>query len=488
MVDPIVGILYKINSEKWYKYFNVTIMEKKCNLMKAVKIILFLLFNLCSVAQSHIDQLNYGVVLDDPGMRKAVVRKDISYLEDAKGTLHVDIYSPPNLKANDKRPAIIFLNAIGDEAGERKLKSWGIYTTWPQLMAAQGYIGISMETDGSRIKESIQGLFKFLADKGSNYNVDTGRLGVYAASANVSRSSEYLMSREVYKGIKAAVLYYGRPPVGPFRKDLPVLFVISEGDMNSGYNNLWSEVLKNNAPWTIKMGTGMPHAFDAYSDNDEARKLVKETISFWKNHLDTVARPSWKYSKGREVLGSLQMNRPKAMSLLKSLTDENPEDIGALLFYANQLRQDKKYDEAIPLFKKALSKDAKNAQVMVDIAVLFYTKNEDSVAEAYILSAINTGKMKRGDYAELGFYLLAANKNKEAAVYYEKAISISADAFDYYYLARAYAKLNDKENAIKVLGKALINGYGSKHQVDNDHDFDLIRSDDRFKKLLSSIK
>ena len=131
--------------------------------------------------------------------------------------------------------------------------------------------------------------------------------------ANVSRSSEYLISSEAFEGIKAAVLYYGRPPVCSFRKDLQVLFVIAEGDMNRGYQNLWAEVLKNNAPWTIKMATGMPHGFDVNTDNNEARILIKETISFWKNHLDTVRAPSWKYSLGRDIIGSLQMNRPKRL-------------------------------------------------------------------------------------------------------------------------------------------------------------------------------
>ena len=60
-------------------------------------------------------------------------------------------------------------------------------------MAAQGYIGISMESNGASIQESIGGLFKFLGDKGSVYQIDKDRLGVYAASANVSQSSRYLM-------------------------------------------------------------------------------------------------------------------------------------------------------------------------------------------------------------------------------------------------------------------------------------------------------
>jgi hypothetical protein len=71
---------------------------------RAGAIILFLVFNLYSFSQSAIDPLSYGVVLDDPGMKKVLIKKDISYLQDTGGNLHIDIYSPPNLKATDKRP------------------------------------------------------------------------------------------------------------------------------------------------------------------------------------------------------------------------------------------------------------------------------------------------------------------------------------------------------------------------------------------------
>ena len=431
---------------------------------------------------------SYGVVLDDTRMKSVIVKKDIAYLEDDKGKLHIDIYTPPNLKATEIKPAIIFLNAIGDDLDGRKLKNWAIYTTWPTLMAAQGYIGVSMECDRERIRESLQGVFKFLEAKGSSYGIDKDRLGVYAASANVSRSSEYLMSNEVSKGIKAAVLYYGRPPVGPFRKDLPVLFLIAEGDINPGYNSLWSEVLKNSAPWTIKMATAMPHGFDANTDNDEARVFIKETISFWKNHLDPVAAPSWNYSIGRDIIGSLQMNRPKALSLLKTVTDENPNDIAALMFYANQLQNEKLFDQAIVIYNKVLAKQPDNVRVLRSLAVLSYSQNKDKEGESYISRAIKTGEMKRGDYATIGFYLLAANKNKEAVYYYEKAMAISRDSFDSYYLAKGYAKLNDIENALRALDYAVKNGYGSKQQIENDSSFDLIRSNEKFRELLSTVK
>ena len=134
----------------------------------------------------ELDPYDYGVVLDDSRMKTVVVKKDIPYLNDEKGTLHIDLYSPPGLKAKDMRPAIIFLNAIGDDPDGGNLKDWAVYKTWPALIAANGYIGVSMECDRNRIRESIQGLFNFLETKGGFYGIDKDRLGVYALSQCIS--------------------------------------------------------------------------------------------------------------------------------------------------------------------------------------------------------------------------------------------------------------------------------------------------------------
>ena len=448
----------------------------------------------CSFSQttsvpSTVEALQYGVVLDDPKMKNVKAQKDITFLNDGKGTLKLDMYSPPDLKTGDKRPAIIFLNAIGERPGERKVKSWGIYTTWPALMATHGYIGISMEADGTRIQESIGGLFQFIENKGSNYHIDKNNLGVYAASANVTQSAVYLMSGKAYKGIKAAVLYYGATPTGPFRKDLPVFFVISEGDVRPGsYNGLWEQVLKNNAPWTIKMGTAMPHAFDAFSDNDDARRIVRETISFWKSNLDPVPAPLFAHSKGRDVLGLLQMNRPRAIEILKTIIEENPDDSRALGLYAEILQQDNKLPESEAVLKKILAQKPGDPQTMISLAGLAYRQNHVTQGDNYVSAVERSGKMTRDHYASLGFNLLVADKNREAATYYQKALDMAPRAVDYYNLACAYAKINDIENALKALEQSVKYGYNSKQQFENDPDLTSLKSDSRYKELLGKLK
>lgn len=439
---------------------------------------------------SPLDALQYGVVLDHPGMKKVVVKPDIPYLKDAKGSLNLDLYLPPGLGAKETRPAIIFLNAIGDAPGQRKVKSWGIYSTWPRLMAAYGYVGISMETDGGRIPESIQGLFDFIAAQGSAYHIDRERLGVYAASANVTRSAEYLMKETAYKGIKAAVLYYGNAPAGPYRKDLPVFFVVAEGDVQrQAYGNLWQEVLKNNAPWTIKMGTGMPHAFDAYSDNDAARKIVKETISFWQNELDPVPAPSWPHSQGRDILGSIHMEREKAIVMLKSLLKEYPDDVNALLFYGDALRDTpNEYGTAETAYKKILSLQPKNSEVLVKLAALCYAHDKTAEAEKYMATAAQSEPVNPYLCFQLGYNLLVANKNAAATVFYEKGLTLEQRCVDYYNLACAYAKMNDKEKAFANLEKALERGCNSKQQYEGDPDLESLKSDRRFAEIIAKTK
>ncbi len=190
----------------------------------------------------------WGVVLDHPEMKNVKVKPDVPFLEDGKGTLKMDIYFPPDIRENEKRPAVIFLNAMGDSPGQPTAKSRRIYRTWPQLVAAYGMVGISMESDRERNQESIQALFKFLKENGAAVHVDADRLGVYAASAHVPPSATYLMGDKAFPGIKAAVLYYGATPAGPYRKDLPVPKQMSlemptvalAGDNEA------------NTPWTVK--------------------------------------------------------------------------------------------------------------------------------------------------------------------------------------------------------------------------------------------
>ena len=115
------------------------------------------------------------MVYDVPATKNVKLKADVPYLKNTKDTLGIDIYTPPDMKAGEKLPAVIFLNAIGDAPGN-KVKNWEIYKTFPRLLAAHGIIGISMDADGGQIQESLRALFDFLEKEGAAHGIDATRI------------------------------------------------------------------------------------------------------------------------------------------------------------------------------------------------------------------------------------------------------------------------------------------------------------------------
>lgn len=462
-----------------------------------IRILLILLLGSAfgSVAQTNelfspFDARHWGVVLENPNTKNVVIKRDVTYLNDGKGSLHIDIYMPPGIQATEKRPAVVFLNGIGEAPGQPRVKSWGIYNTWPQLMAANGIIGISMETDGTRVQESMRGLFKFLNENSSIHNIDPTRLGVYAASANVTQSGIYLMSEDAFKGIKAAVLYYGTPPLGPYRKDLSVLFVIAEGDVGrTNYSTLWAEVLKNNAPWTIKMGTALPHAFDAFEDTDESRRVVKETISFWKNNLESVEQPSWPSSLPRQALSAQYMqNHDKAADLTKEWLQTHPQDEPAWRSFGTSLKRANRLVEAEAALKKYLEKQPNDPNTLVGLSQVLYGLNKDEEAKQIFSKAEKTMSLQRFHHTSTASYLYQNKKFGESASYYQKALALEPRAVDFYNMACSWSLGGNKDKAFEALNKAVELGYNGKSNYENDADLASLKQDARWNELLTKLK
>ena len=53
----------------------------------------------------------------------------------------MDVYVPPDLSENEKRPVVIFLHGGGKT--DYTPKDWGVYTSWGRLIAASGFVGVT---------------------------------------------------------------------------------------------------------------------------------------------------------------------------------------------------------------------------------------------------------------------------------------------------------------------------------------------------------
>lgn len=444
--------------------------------------------------RSPLDATAWGVVYDVPSTKQVKVATDVPYLKDARGTLAIDIYSPPDLKAGEKRPAVVFMNAIGDPPNN-KVKSWEIYRTWPRLMAAHGLIGVSMETDGSRIQECIRGVFDFLSAKGETYGVDGTRLGLYAASANVTNTTEYLASNEASKNIRAAVLYYGGVPGGNLRSDLPVLFIVAQSDaprLGPQLTGLWQRVVETRAPWTLLFATGLPHAFDAFSDNDEARRIVQQSIGFWKSHLEPVAQPPWQKSAAREIVAAgYGGENERALGLLNEWVKGNPNDTQAYQLMGGTLQRLNRFDEAATAYEKAQALGADPNGIWTSLGQIRVSQRRYEEAVQFFTRAINGGVQNGFIYGQLAYAQLHTGQNQEAIQNYEKAFAVGVPPFNrgvsYYNLACGYARLGQKEKALDALAKAVAAGFTNRNAYETDTDFESLRAETRFKEILASL-
>lgn len=445
--------------------------------------------------RSPLDPTAWGVVYDTTATMQVKVTPEVTYFKDDRSDLKIDIYSPPDAKAGERRPAVIFLNAIGDQP-TNKVKSWAIYSTWPRLIAAHGMVGISMDADGTRIQDSLKGLFDFLAKEGAKHGIDAERLGVYAASANVTQSSIYLMGDGAAKGVKAAALYYGGAPQGAIRKDLPVFFVVAEGDIVGGLGQqaipLWQRVAEARAPWTMVFASRQPHAFDAFEDSDESRRIIKQTIDFWKTHLEPVPKPAWEPSKDRAIVSAIYMNdAARSAAMLKPYTEANPRDAQGFIHYARMLSQQQKFPEAFAAFETAYKLQPTNPASQAGMGQIRFSEKRYADAENHISTALNAGFRNPGLYNQLAFSQLFQNKNEEAIENFEAALAMGMTgqfrANALYNMACAYARLKNADKAFEMLEKAVDAGRVNRATYESDTDLADLRSDPRFAKLLERM-
>src|SRR5947199_7467137 len=99
------------------------------------------------------------VVLKVPGMDKVKVVENLKYTKSDDPNVLMDIYIPPDLSENEKRPAVIFLHGVAKT--DYTPKDWGVYTSWGGLIAASGFVAVTFT---HRLEYPIASLEKEAAD------------------------------------------------------------------------------------------------------------------------------------------------------------------------------------------------------------------------------------------------------------------------------------------------------------------------------------
>jgi dienelactone hydrolase len=375
-------------------------------------------------ARPEHDVTSQELVYRIPGMDAVSVRREVPYKKTDSGQLKLDLYYPADFREGSLRPAVVFVNGVGDQPGS-KLKDWGPYRSWGRLIAASGWIAVTFEARGP-YKESrpdIRDLFRFLQSDGARLGVDAGGLAAWACSGNVYSGLPVLME-DVGPGVLCAVVYYGSSPAEKIRTDLPVFFVRAGRDsrtLNADIDRLTARAAAAGAPWTLVQAPNSHHAFDVLDETEESRRIVRQTLDFFREFL--APRP-----------GSAAPPSETRRALAPWFAHEYAEAASA---YGDYVR----------------------------------THPDDAVA-----------------YLRLGLSQAHLLRLAEAETNLRKAVSLGADRpADLYNVACGYALLGQSGKALDALERAVAGGFDNRQLLASDEDLASLRSTSRFQKLLGTL-
>jgi dienelactone hydrolase len=334
----------------------------------------------CPTFAQQSDVLKRATVYRLPEMDKAIVKSDVTFKTAGSEALKMDLYYPAAHKSGSKRPAVIFLNGVGNPAGPAsKLKEWGQYTSWPRLIAASGMIAISHDSRQSDSSSDAADLIAYVRSNASSLDIDESRIGIWSCSANVRAAVPLVMQQD--RGyIRAAVFYYGVMPGEPTRLDLPMLVVRAGHDVpgiNKGIDAFAAKALAADAQLTLVNYVDGQHGFDLLDDNDQSREVIRQTLDFMKFHLSkTSYEAARRAPTPAQFLDTLtRQGAQKALWVYAEARKTAPDDV---LFKENtlnamgyELLQNGKTKDAIELFKINVASYPESANVY------------DSLSEAY---------------------------------------------------------------------------------------------------------
>ena len=445
--------------------------------------------------RSPFQSTDWGVVYDVPGTAEVRVEKNLTFQRAGARELQLDVYLPP--RATGPLPAIVFANAVGDHLPDR-VKEWGTYRTWPRLVAALGFAGVSMDCDGEHVPESLASAFAFLEREGARHGIDPTRMGVYAASANVGETSRFLLGPEAPRGVLAAVFYYGLPQVPEtMRRDLPVLCVSAESDLarlREPVDALFTRVLAAGAPWTFEVATGMPHAFDVFSDTDASRRTIQRTLAFWRSFLEPVPQPGRSPSPERAILAAMFGNdEATTVRLLGEWIAAHPDEPAGYEARGTVLCRMRRTREARPDLEKALALGSDDAGVHGSYGMMLALEGKHAPAVEHMRRAIAGNWYSSEMYGALGHSQLVLGQNEAAVASYEEALRLGIPpgpntlGLASYNLACGYARLGRKADALSSIERAVGEHFGTKREYESDADFATLREEERFLAALERL-
>ncbi len=256
------------------------------------------------------------VVLKVPGMDNVKVVQNLKYTKSDDPNVLMDIYVPPDLSEDQKRPAVIFLH--GGAKTDYTPKDWGVYTSWGRLIAASGFVGVtfthrleypnaSLEKAATDVRDAIN----YVRSNADKYHIDKERICLIAYSAGgplltlamrgdmpfvrclVGFYAFMDIQQSDYRKTEKLETVKSFSPITYLQTDaskIPPMFIARAGHdevptMLDSIDRFVNEALARNIALTFLNHPQGVHGFDNQNDDDRSREIIRTAIEFVRLHL-----------------------------------------------------------------------------------------------------------------------------------------------------------------------------------------------------------
>jgi len=206
------------------------------------------------------------------------------------------------------------------------------------------------------------------------------------------------------------------------------------------------------------------------------------------------AEESAKQSKSSELFVEAlnlanQKKYEEAVAIYKKILNLFPDNAEAFNNLGSSYTSLKRYMQAKESFISAIMLRPEYSDAHYNLGIIYRILDETTKAIDSYKKAIEHDSNHFDAYINLGNIYLEINNPSEAFHYYSTATKISPDdPIGYFHLARFYSKQKEVDRAIENLRTSLEKGYNRPRKyIEDNEDFNIIEEDPRFQILLDKF-
>ncbi|MBS4014412.1 MAG: tetratricopeptide repeat protein [Bacteroidetes bacterium] len=121
----------------------------------------------------------------------------------------------------------------------------------------------------------------------------------------------------------------------------------------------------------------------------------------------------------------VDLNNLQRINQLRESVKTNPDDLEMVLELGHLLMDSGFFTEAISIYQKYLTKDPKNADVIVDMGVCYFELNQLEIADSVMQSALVFNPQHQIGHLNLGVVNLKRGNTEKSKEWFRKAIEIN---------------------------------------------------------------